>query len=37
MTRAYELYKSTYKAAQALGVDQSTIAKKLKEFRNEGR
>ncbi|AMA72411.1 sigma 54-interacting transcriptional regulator [Aneurinibacillus thermoaerophilus] len=37
ITRAYELYKSTYKAAQALGVDQSTIAKKLKEFRNEGR
>lgn len=33
--KAYELYKSTYKAAEVLGVDQSTIAKKLKEFRKE--
>lgn len=37
ITKAYDLYKSTYKAAEALGVDQSTIAKKLKQFRKEGR
>lgn len=35
ITRAYNLYQSTYKAAEVLGVDQSTIAKKLKEFREE--
>ncbi|MGE5704099.1 MAG: sigma-54 interaction domain-containing protein [Clostridia bacterium] len=33
ITRAYAMYKSSYKVAQALGVDQSTIAKKLKEYR----
>ncbi|ERI07340.1 sigma-54 interaction domain-containing protein [Aneurinibacillus aneurinilyticus] len=37
IVRAYDLYKSTYKAARALQVDQSTIVKKLKEFREEGR
>ncbi|WP_182916960.1 sigma-54 dependent transcriptional regulator [Bacillus sp. PK3_68] len=35
--KAYTLYQSTYKAAKALGVDQSTIVKKLKRFREEGR
>lgn len=35
--KAYNLYKSTYKAAEVLGVNQSTIAKKLKKFRKEGR
>ncbi|MEJ8544454.1 sigma-54 interaction domain-containing protein [Brevibacillus borstelensis] len=34
--KAYQLYKSSYKAAEALGVDQSTIAKKLKEYRKNG-
>lgn len=34
---AYDLYKSTYKVAEVLEVDQSTIARKLKEFREEGR
>jgi transcriptional regulator with PAS, ATPase and Fis domain len=34
--KAYDRYQSTYKAAEALGVDQSTIAKKLKSFREEG-
>ncbi|MGO0059729.1 sigma-54 interaction domain-containing protein [Brevibacillus fluminis] len=33
--KAYDLYKSSYRVAEALGVDQSTIAKKLKEFREE--
>lgn len=37
IVKAYDLYKSTYKAARALQVDQSTIVKKLKEFREEGR
>lgn len=33
---AYRQYKSSYKAAEVLGVDQSTIAKKLKEYRANG-
>lgn len=33
--RAYELYGTTYKAAEILQVDQSTIAKKLKLYREE--
>ncbi|MEK4027633.1 sigma 54-interacting transcriptional regulator [Pseudobacillus sp. FSL P4-0506] len=33
--RVYHLYKSTYKAAEVLQVDQSTIAKKLKKYREE--
>lgn len=33
--RAYDLYENTYRAAEALQVDQSTIAKKLKEYRRE--
>lgn len=37
ITKAYTLYQSTYKAAKALGVDQSTVVKKLKRFREEGR
>lgn len=31
--RAYELYKSTYKAAEVLEVDQSTVVKILKKYR----
>lgn len=31
--KAYDLYKNTYKVAEVLQVDQSTIAKKLKEYR----
>ncbi|OCA88769.1 hypothetical protein A8F95_04805 [Bacillus wudalianchiensis] len=31
----YHLYKSTYKAAEVLQVDQSTIAKKIKKYREE--
>lgn len=31
----YNLYKSTYKAAAVLQVDQSTIAKKIKKYREE--
>jgi len=34
---AYNLYKSTYKVAEVLEVDQSTIARKVKEFRDESR
>ncbi|MDF2683720.1 MAG: hypothetical protein K0R47_4910 [Brevibacillus sp.] len=34
---AYNLYKSTYKVAEVLQVDQSTVARKLKEFRDESR
>ncbi|GIN92361.1 hypothetical protein J22TS1_34120 [Siminovitchia terrae] len=30
--RAYQMYGSTYQAAKALKVDQSTISKKLKEY-----
>lgn len=30
--RAYDMYGSTYQAAKALKVDQSTISKKLKEY-----
>jgi len=33
--RAYRRYENTYKAAEALQVDQSTIAKKLKQYRQE--
>jgi transcriptional regulator with PAS, ATPase and Fis domain len=33
--KAYEKFGSTYKAAKALKVDQSTIAKKIKEYRDE--
>ncbi|WP_183192640.1 sigma-54 interaction domain-containing protein [Brevibacillus fluminis] len=33
ITQAYLKHKSTYKAALALGIDQSTVAKKLKQFR----
>lgn len=33
--RAYELYGTTYKAAEVLQVDQSTIAKKVKQYRQE--
>lgn len=33
--RAYDLYENTYKAAEILQVDQSTIAKKLKQYRAE--
>lgn len=33
--KAYRLYGSTYKAAEILHVDQSTIAKKLKQYRGE--
>lgn len=32
ISKAYKLYGSTYKAAKALKVDQSTIAKKIKEY-----
>jgi transcriptional regulator with PAS, ATPase and Fis domain len=32
---AYERYKNTYKAAEALQIDQSTIVKKLKQYRQE--
>lgn len=31
--RAYETYKTTYKAAEALGVNQSTVSKILKKYR----
>lgn len=34
--RAYEIYKTTYKAAEALEVNQSTVSKILKKYR-EGR
>lgn len=34
--RAYDLYENTYRAAEALQVDQSTIVKKLKQYRDEG-
>jgi transcriptional regulator with PAS, ATPase and Fis domain len=34
--KAYALYKSTYKVAEVLQVDQSTVAKKLKEYRKRG-
>lgn len=33
--RAYELYGSTYKAAEALGIDQSTVSKLLKKYRDD--
>ena len=33
--RAYETCGSTYKAAEALGIDQSTVAKLLKKYRVE--
>lgn len=33
--KAYKKYENTYKTAEALGVDQSTISKKLKLYRNE--
>ena len=33
--RAYETCGSTYKAAEALGIDQSTVAKLLKKYRAE--
>jgi len=33
--KAYDLTKSTYKAAKILGVDQSTVAKKLKDLRTK--
>lgn len=38
LLRAYQLYGSTYKAAKALQVDQSTVVKKLKKYNisNEG-
>lgn len=32
ISRAYKKYKTTYKAAEALGVDQSTVAKKIKMY-----
>mgnify|MGYP001095777475 CR=1 FL=1 len=32
--KAYEIYGSTYKAAKVLEVDQSTIVKKLKEYKS---
>ncbi len=35
--RAYDLYGTTYKAAEILQVDQSTIAKKIKQYREEER
>lgn len=35
--RAYDLYGTTYKAAEVLQVDQSTIAKKIKQYREEER
>ncbi|MFD1706404.1 sigma-54 interaction domain-containing protein [Siminovitchia sediminis] len=35
--RAYERYGTTYKAAEVLQVDQSTIAKKVKQYREEER
>lgn len=39
ISKAYERYKNTYKTAKALGVDQSTISKKLKKYniRNQTR
>lgn len=33
VTRAYQRYGSTYKAAKALGVDQSTVSKLLKSYK----
>ena len=33
--RAYAIYKTTYKAAEALGVNQSTVSKILKKYREE--
>lgn len=35
VTRAYDKYGSTYKAAKALGVDQSTVVKIMKRLGNE--
>ncbi|MBN6186837.1 hypothetical protein JQN58_07495 [Aneurinibacillus sp. BA2021] len=32
---AYNVFKNTYKVADALKVDQSTIVKKLKQYRDE--
>ncbi|MEH7566019.1 Fis family transcriptional regulator, partial [Priestia megaterium] len=34
--KAYGEYKSTYKVAEVLQVDQSTISKKLKVYKKEG-
>jgi transcriptional regulator with PAS, ATPase and Fis domain len=34
--KAYSEYKSTYKVAEVLQVDQSTISKKLKVYKKEG-
>ncbi|WP_240689442.1 sigma-54-dependent Fis family transcriptional regulator [Ammoniphilus sp. YIM 78166] len=36
ITKAYEKHKSTYKVAELLQTNQSTIAKKLIEYRKEG-
>lgn len=33
--KAYNVYKNTYKTAKALGVDQSTISKKITKYKNE--
>lgn len=33
VTRAYKIYGSTYKAADALGVDQSTVVKIMKKYK----
>ena len=35
VTRAYDKYGSTYKAAEALGVDQSTVVKIMKRVRGD--
>ncbi|GIN96709.1 hypothetical protein J6TS1_25790 [Siminovitchia terrae] len=32
ISRAYKKYRTTYKAAEVLGVDQSTVAKKIKQY-----
>lgn len=37
ITKAYDLYKSTYKVAELLQTNQSTIARKIIEYRKEGR
>src|SRR5579875_2506410 len=37
ITKAYSVFGSTYKVASVLQVDQSTIAKKLKEYRRKER
>src|SRR5699024_8047557 len=34
--KAYNIFQNTYKAAEALSVDQSTISKKMKQYREEG-